>query len=199
MSVNWRARRGEAGPFVRGTNAARRTPRRGRESRGCGNGIGAPEGVRRDRSSGGTNAARRTPRRGRESRGCGNGIGAPEGVRRDRSSGGTNAARRTPRRGRESRGCGNGIGAPEGIRTPDFHLRRVALYPAELRALNVGYSSMFCWDFDRPAGRYGWRSRGCAASPARTQASGRSPLARPCQMASPSLRESRLTQLSYGR
>ena len=27
-------------------------------------------------------------------------------------------------------------GAPEGIRTPDFHLRRVALYPAELRAQN---------------------------------------------------------------
>ena len=33
--------------------------------------------------------------------------------------------------------CGRKNGAPEGIRTPDLCLRRAALYPAELRVLNL--------------------------------------------------------------
>jgi hypothetical protein len=33
-------------------------------------------------------------------------------------------------------------GAPEGIRTPDLCLRRAALYPAELRAQNGGWSGL---------------------------------------------------------
>ena len=67
--------------------------------------------------------------------------------------------------------CGRKNGAPEGIRTPDLCLRRAALYPAELRVLelvNVAGMARSCvrpdWSRAWPASTDEYRVAGAGAA-----------------------------------
>ena len=131
---------------------------------------GAPEGVSLDRHAGGMTQPGERPE------GAGNPLyghdmnevnGAPEGVSLDRHAGGMTQP------GERPEGAGNPLyghdmnevnGAPEGIRTPGLCLRRAALYPAELRALDSDRSRVSPGGTDGFGGG-GGRNRGADRLP----------------------------------